>query len=73
MENATKPAENKKMPCCCGALLGVLVIVFAWWKVAWGGVALTVLGALIVIKELIGQCCCSSKTCPPKTDSKTGS
>jgi len=48
------------------AILGALVIVFAWWQVSWGAIALTVLGALIIIKDLIGQCCCSDKTCPPK-------
>ncbi|HOW87599.1 MAG TPA: hypothetical protein PKV84_02955 [Candidatus Omnitrophota bacterium] len=58
--------EAKKPCCCCGILIGALVIVFAWWKVAWGAIALTVLGAVIIIKELIGQCCCQSKECKPK-------
>lgn len=58
--------DNKKRPCFCMAILGALVIVFAWWQVSWGAIALTVLGALIIIKDLIGQCCCSDKTCPPK-------
>lgn len=68
MENLTKPVENKRKPCCCTAFLGVLVIVFAWWKVAWGAMALTVLGILIIVKELVNSCCCSSsKACPPKS------
>ncbi len=44
--------------CCCGCLLGVLVIVFAWWQVSWGPIALTVLGAVIAVKGLSGFCCC---------------
>ncbi|MHC4904696.1 MAG: hypothetical protein ACYTEN_02575 [Planctomycetota bacterium] len=47
-------------PCCCGILLGVLVIVFAWWDVSWANIALTVLGALLVIKSLFGACCCKT-------------
>ena len=44
--------------CFCGFLLGVLVIVFAWWNVTWAPIALTVLGALLAIKALAGSCCC---------------
>jgi len=44
--------------CCCGCLLAVLVIVFAWWKVSWAPIALTVLGTLLAIKALMGVCCC---------------
>ena len=58
--------ENKKKPCCCTAVLGVLVIVFAWWNISWGAIALTVLGVLIILKDWISSCCCSDKTCPPK-------
>jgi hypothetical protein len=47
-------------PCCCGILLGILVIVFAWWDVSWANIALTVLGILLVIKALFGACCCKS-------------
>ena len=48
------------------AIIGVLVILFAWWKVAWGAIALTILGVAIILKELISKCCCSSM-CKPKT------
>jgi hypothetical protein len=69
MENTEKTAENKQKPCRCGALLGALVIVFAWWKVSWAAIALTVLGALLILKELIG-CCCASKVCKPKSENQ---
>lgn len=56
--------ENKAKPCCCGAVLGVLVIVFAWWNVSWAAVALTALGVAVIAKELINCCCCSKdKVC----------
>jgi len=64
MEHTAKQ-EMKAKPCCCMALVGVLVIVFAWWKVLWGAIALTVLGVVIILKELVRQCCCSS-TCKTK-------
>ncbi|MBI4711097.1 MAG: hypothetical protein HY767_01335 [Candidatus Omnitrophica bacterium] len=66
MENETKP-EVKTKPCCCSAFLGVLVIVFAWWQVSWGAIALTVLGVMIILKEVISRCCCSS-VCKPKSE-----
>lgn len=44
--------------CCCGCILGILVIVFAWWQVSWAAYALTVLGVVIAIKSLCGICCC---------------
>ena len=47
-------------PCCCGILLGVLVIVFAWWDVSWANIALTVIGILLVIKSVFGACCCKT-------------
>lgn len=65
MEDTAKQ-ETKKKPCCCMTLVGVLVIVFAWWTVRWGAVALTILGAAIVLKELFPRCCCSS-LCKTKT------
>ena len=65
MEETTKQ-EIKTKRCCCTALIGALVIVFAWWKVSWGAIALTVLGVIIILKELTGKCCCSS-ACKPKT------
>ena len=51
--------ENKTMPCFCTALFGILIIVFAWWKVTWAPIALTVLGALVILKGLINKCCCA--------------
>jgi hypothetical protein len=50
--------EKKWMPCWCSALLGVLVIVFAWWGVTWAATALTVIGAIQVLHGLSGKCCC---------------
>ncbi len=50
--------EKLKKPCCCGAVLGVGVIVFAWWDVPWAAIALTVLGVAVMAKEFIGSCCC---------------
>ncbi|MFZ9024017.1 MAG: hypothetical protein ACO3BO_04650 [Anaerohalosphaeraceae bacterium] len=47
-------------PCCCGILLAVLVIVFAWWDVSWARMALTVVGVLLVVKSLFGACCCKT-------------
>ena len=44
--------------CCCGFLLGILVIVFAWWNVSWAPIALTILGAVIAVKATAGICCC---------------
>jgi len=46
--------------CCCGLILAVLVIVFAWWGVSWAPIALTILGVLLVIKALVGTCCCET-------------
>ena len=51
---------NKWAPCWCCMLLGVLVIVFAWIDVSWGAIALTVLGAAVVVRGLINNCCCST-------------
>ena len=56
--------------CFCGFLLGVLVIVFAWWNVTWAPIALTVLGALLAIKALAG-CCCCEMMCKDKDKEQT--
>ncbi len=45
--------------CWCGVLLAILVIVFAWVEASWARIALTILGALLVIKALAGKCCCA--------------
>ena len=63
MENDVK-MEAKKT-CCCTATIGLLVIVFAWWKVGWGSIALTILGAAIILKQLT-NCCCRGSVCKPK-------
>jgi len=52
--------ENKWMPCFCTILLGVAVIVFTWWRFSWSDIALTVLGALVIVKGIVNSCCCSS-------------
>lgn len=51
--------EKKWTPCICTIVIGILVVVFAWWNVSWGAIALTVLGALAVIHGLVGKCCCA--------------
>jgi hypothetical protein len=57
-----EPKEDKKT-CCCSLVLGVLVIVFAWWKVSWGALALTVLGIAVIAKEWVRCCCCKKGSC----------
>lgn len=56
-------------PCWCEVVLGLLVIVFAWWTVDWAVMALTILGIVIVIKALMGTCCCKGK-CETKEEKK---
>jgi uncharacterized integral membrane protein len=50
--------------CFCRLLLPVLVIVFAWLGggVTWSKIALTVVGALLVVLA-VGKdvCCCAAK------------
>ncbi len=45
--------------CWCGIVLAILVIVFAWVDASWARIALTILGALLAIKALVGKCCCA--------------
>jgi len=47
--------------CWCRFVLAVLVIAFAWWRVSWASIALTVLGGLLAVLALVGTCCCTSK------------
>ena len=47
--------------CFCRTILAILVIVFAWWNPDWAKIALTVIGALLVILSLTGVCCCRGK------------
>ena len=50
--------------------LAVLVIVFAWLNVTWANIALTVIGGLLVILEIVGTCCCQKK-CDEKAEEKS--
>ena len=58
--------------CFCRIILAVLVIVFAWLNVSWANIALTIIGALLVILALKNDfCCCMAKkekesTTPPQ-------
>ena len=58
--------------CFCRIILAALVIVFAWVNVSWANIALTVIGALLVILALKNDfCCCMAKkekesTTPPQ-------
>ena len=45
--------------CWCGVVLAILVIVFAWVDASWARIVLTILGALLAIKALVGKCCCA--------------
>jgi hypothetical protein len=47
--------------CFCRFLLAALVIVFAWWHVPWAHIALTIIGALLVILALKRDFCCLAK------------
>jgi hypothetical protein len=64
--------EEKKMSCCfCTIVLGVLIIVFAWWKLSWAPIALTILGVLVIVKGVVNKCCCQdSKACKTKEEDK---
>lgn len=50
-------------PCFCKIVLGILVIVFAWWSVDWANIALTVLGAILILLSMTGSCCCKQDKC----------
>jgi len=62
MGETTEQGTGGKSRCWCMALVGALVIVLAWWKVRWGSIGLTVLGVVIILKEVVSRCCC------PNTD-----
>lgn len=47
--------------CFCRVILAVLVIVFAWWHPSWANIALTVIGALLVLLGLNRNFCCMAK------------
>ena len=52
--------------CLCRFILAALVIVFAWWNVSWGNIALTIIGALLVLLALNRNFCCMAKKPKPK-------
>ena len=59
--------------CWCGVVLAVLVIIFAWIDASWASIVLTILGVLLVIKALVGKCCCEemmAKYCKKPEESK---
>ena len=47
--------------CICRVILPVLVIVLAWWQPSWANIALTVIGALLIILGLKRDFCCLTK------------
>ena len=47
--------------CICRFILAALVIVFAWWTPSWANIALTVIGALLVLLALKRDFCCMAK------------
>ena len=42
----------------CTIIMGILVIILAWWKVGWGAIVLTVIGALLIIHGFMNRCRC---------------
>ncbi len=56
---------KKWTPCWCTILLGIAVIVFTWWQLSWSQIALTIAGGLVIVKGLVGKCCCNptDKSC----------
>lgn len=60
-------AKEKWRPCICTILLGILVVVFTWINVTWAATALTVVGAIMILKGIVGKCCC----CSPKGEEGT--
>ena len=57
--------------CFCRFILAVLVIVFAWWAVSWGNIALTIIGALLALMALNHNfCCCTDKKPKKKAAAK---
>lgn len=53
--------EKKWAPCFCTILLGIAVIVFTYMQATWATTALYIAGGLVVLKGLIGACCCNFK------------
>ena len=51
--------DVKVASCFCTIFIGIAIIVFAWWKLSWAPIALTVLGVLVILKGIINKCCCS--------------
>ena len=65
---------NKMSRCWCNVVLAILVIVFAWVAAPWTKIALTIVGALLVLKGLGGKCCCEEMMakCEEKADQGGG-
>ena len=53
--------------CYCRIILAALVIVFAWINSSWANIALTVIGALLIILALKRDFCC----CTPKKEKES--
>jgi hypothetical protein len=51
---------SKWTPCYCGIVLGIIAVVFTWLEFSWARIVVTVAVGLLILKELIGQCCCNS-------------
>ena len=66
MNEQNASAVAKYAPCICTTILGALVIVFAWWPVRWGGIVLTIIGVLLILRGLANQCCCAADSCATK-------
>lgn len=63
MNASDSNSASKAAPCYCTAVLGILVIVFAWWTPGWAPIALTIIGAVIAARGFLNQCCCAGATC----------
>jgi hypothetical protein len=61
--------ECKWKPCYCGIVLGIVVVVFTWLEFSWAQIVVTVAGGLIILKGLIGKCCCQSSDKADKAES----
>ena len=64
MEDTTK--QETKKSCYCTAVFGALVIALAWWQPSWEAIALTVLGVILILRDLKSSCPCTSWFCKPK-------
>ncbi|NQT79129.1 MAG: hypothetical protein HQ555_01890 [Candidatus Aminicenantes bacterium] len=58
--------EKKWLPCFCTILLGIIVIVFAWWELSISTIILTIAGGLVILRGIINKCCCQEIACKTK-------